>query len=199
MDPKPWNDKYDTPNYVYTKDVNQFVVEFVKDLAPGTAIDLAGGEGRNAVWMAEQGWVVENIDFAENALKKYHLLAEERGVADRCISTCQSALEFTSQLAPVDLAVVAYLHIYSHQFEVAMANAVAALKPGGIYVIADHRAPAGAGIAAGRELHRIDEAIVVREGTAVDLSKSPEQFAAFLQEDAKFWVKLVKSAGVKLD
>jgi tripartite-type tricarboxylate transporter receptor subunit TctC len=38
-----------------------------------------------------------------------------------------------------------------------------------------------------------------REGTDVDLSKSPEQFAAFLQEDAKFWVKLVKSAGVKLD
>jgi predicted TPR repeat methyltransferase len=131
MDPKPWNDKYDTPNYVYTKDVNQFVVEFVKDLDPGTAIDLAGGEGRNAVWMAEQGWVVENIDFAENALKKYRLLAEERGVAERCIATCQSALEFTSQLAPVDLAVVAYLHIYSHQFEAAMANAVAALKPGG--------------------------------------------------------------------
>ena len=38
-----------------------------------------------------------------------------------------------------------------------------------------------------------------REGTDVDMSKSPEQFAAFLQEDAKFWVKLVKSAGVKLD
>ena len=131
MDPKPWNDKYNTPNYVYTKDVNQFVVEFVKDLTPGTAIDLAGGEGRNAVWLAEQGWTVENIDFAENALKKYHLLAEERGVAERCISTCQSALEFASQLAPVDLAVVAYLHIYSHQFEVATANAVAALKPGG--------------------------------------------------------------------
>ena len=43
------------------------------------------------------------------------------------------------------------------------------------------------------------KAALVREGTDVDLSKSPEQFAAFLQEDAKFWVKLVKSAGVKLD
>ena len=41
--------------------------------------------------------------------------------------------------------------------------------------------------------------VLNREGTDVDLSKSPEQFAAFLQEDAKFWVKLVKSAGVKLD
>lgn len=43
------------------------------------------------------------------------------------------------------------------------------------------------------------KAALAREGTDVDLSKSPEQFAAFLQEDAKFWVKLVKSAGVKLD
>ena len=43
------------------------------------------------------------------------------------------------------------------------------------------------------------KAALAREGTDVDLSKSPEQFAAFLQEDAKFWVKLVKNAGVKLD
>ena len=43
------------------------------------------------------------------------------------------------------------------------------------------------------------KAALVREGTDVDLSKSPEQFASFLQEDAKFWVQLVKNAGVKLD
>ena len=43
------------------------------------------------------------------------------------------------------------------------------------------------------------KAILAREGTDVDMSKSPEQFSAFLQEDAKFWVKLVSSAGVKLD
>ena len=43
------------------------------------------------------------------------------------------------------------------------------------------------------------KAALAREGTDVELSRSPEQFAAFLQEDAKFWVKLVKSAGVKLD
>ncbi|MEY3779108.1 MAG: hypothetical protein RL103_1316, partial [Pseudomonadota bacterium] len=40
---------------------------------------------------------------------------------------------------------------------------------------------------------------LAREGTDVDVSKSPDQFANFLTEDAKFWTKLVKSAGVKLD
>ncbi|MDW5442983.1 tripartite tricarboxylate transporter substrate binding protein [Polaromonas sp. SM01] len=43
------------------------------------------------------------------------------------------------------------------------------------------------------------KAALAREGTDVALSASPEQFAAFLNEDAKFWVKLVKDAGVKLD
>ncbi len=43
------------------------------------------------------------------------------------------------------------------------------------------------------------KAALAREGTDVALSASPDQFAAFLNEDAKFWVKLVKDAGVKLD
>jgi tripartite-type tricarboxylate transporter receptor subunit TctC len=43
------------------------------------------------------------------------------------------------------------------------------------------------------------KAALAREGTEVALSASPEQFAAFLNEDAKFWVKLVKDAGVKMD
>lgn len=42
-------------------------------------------------------------------------------------------------------------------------------------------------------------AALAREGTEVALSQSPDQFSAFLNEDAKFWVKLVKDAGVKLD
>lgn len=43
------------------------------------------------------------------------------------------------------------------------------------------------------------KAALAKEGTAVDVSGSPDRFAAFLEQDAKFWVKLVKDAGVKLD
>ncbi len=43
------------------------------------------------------------------------------------------------------------------------------------------------------------KAALAREGTEVSLSVSPEQFAAFLSEDAKFWVKLVKDADVKVE
>jgi ubiquinone/menaquinone biosynthesis C-methylase UbiE len=131
MDNTAWVKKYETDAYVYTKDVNQFVVELCGGLKPGTAIDVAGGEGRNAVWLAEQGWQVEVIDFAPNALAKAKALAEERGVSDRVLTTEASALDFEAQLAPVDLAVVAYLHIYSHQLAQSLERVVAALKPGG--------------------------------------------------------------------
>lgn len=131
MDNSSWVKKYDTEDYVYSKDVNQFVVELCGPLNPGAAIDVAGGEGRNSVWLAQQGWKVECIDFAQNALDKAAKLAADVGVSDRVITTCQSALELQPTLAPVDLAVVAYLHIYSHQFAVAMERTVAALKPGG--------------------------------------------------------------------
>jgi tripartite-type tricarboxylate transporter receptor subunit TctC len=43
------------------------------------------------------------------------------------------------------------------------------------------------------------KSILAREGTDVSLSSSPEQFAAFLAEDEKFWVTLVKSANVKIE
>jgi tripartite-type tricarboxylate transporter receptor subunit TctC len=43
------------------------------------------------------------------------------------------------------------------------------------------------------------KASLAREGTEVSLSASPEQFASFLVEDGKFWVRLVKSANVKVE
>lgn len=43
------------------------------------------------------------------------------------------------------------------------------------------------------------KATLAREGTEVALSKSPEEFAAFLAEDAKFWVKLARDSGARAD
>jgi len=43
------------------------------------------------------------------------------------------------------------------------------------------------------------KATLAREGTEVALSKSPEEFAAFLANDAKFWIKLAKESGATAD
>jgi ubiquinone/menaquinone biosynthesis C-methylase UbiE len=51
-------------------------------LPPGRALDLAAGEGRNAVWLAERGWQVTAVDFSRVGLGKSRRLGAARGLAD---------------------------------------------------------------------------------------------------------------------
>ena len=133
MDSNTWDQKYSTEEFIYTKVENRFVVELCKDL-DGTnkrAIDLAGGEGRNSVWLAKRGWQVENIDFSEVALGKYLAFAEEEGVLENCSSNCADALSFTPLVTPVDLAVIAYLQIPEKDLATAIKRLSVHVVPGG--------------------------------------------------------------------
>ena len=133
MDKAFWDSKYATDEYVYTKDVNRFVKESLSDLAPGKMIDLAGGEGRNTVFFAENGWQAENIDLSSVGLEKCQRLAAERGVSDNVFTTHASALDFESKLAPVDLGVCAYLQIPQKDLEIAITRLVENILPGGVF------------------------------------------------------------------
>ena len=108
-----WDDKYKVEEFVYTKTENRFVVEYCSPLKPGRVIDLAGGEGRNSVWFAKQGWKVENIDFSAVALEKYAAYASESGVSASCLATVADALSFVPQMDQVELGVIGYLQIPS--------------------------------------------------------------------------------------
>jgi len=128
-----WDEKYSTDEYVYTKDVNRFVKESLSDLAPGKMIDLAGGEGRNTVFFAENGWQAENIDLSSVGLEKCLALAAERRVSDKVFITQASALDFESKLAPVDLGLCAYLQIPQKDLEIAITRLVENIRPGGVF------------------------------------------------------------------
>ena len=75
MDRDAWNDRYRTAELVWSVDANQFVVAETADLLPGRALDLAAGEGRNAIWLAERGWAAIAVDFSDVALDKATALA----------------------------------------------------------------------------------------------------------------------------
>jgi SAM-dependent methyltransferase len=96
-------------------------------------IDLAGGEGRNAVFFAGLGWQAENIDLSEVGLVKCRKLAEELKVSDRVNTNHASALDFESQLAPVDLGLIAYLQIPQPKLALAIERLVENLRPGGVF------------------------------------------------------------------
>ena len=131
MDSKSWDEKYSTEEFIYTKTENRFVVEYCKNLDGKRAIDLAGGEGRNSVWLAKSGWQVENIDFSEVALAKYLQFAEAEQVAQHCTANCQDATSFIPQSTPVDLGVIAYLQIEENKLQTAIRRLSQHIAPAG--------------------------------------------------------------------
>jgi SAM-dependent methyltransferase len=126
-----WNSKYQTEEFIYTKTANRFVIELCESLAPGTAIDLAGGEGRNTVWLAEHGWRVENVDISAVGLAKCNQFAIERGVGNKVSTLEASGADFVSTLAPADLGIVPYLQVEQTLLERSLSNLVSQLKSGG--------------------------------------------------------------------
>lgn len=126
-----WDAKYRTDEFIYTKTANRFVIEHCETLTPGTVIDLAGGEGRNTVWLAERGWRVENVDISAIGLAKCTQFAAEQGVAERVSTLQASGADFVSTLAPVDLGIVPYLQVPGELLESSLRNLVSQIKSGG--------------------------------------------------------------------
>ncbi|MFN4847485.1 MAG: class I SAM-dependent methyltransferase [Rhodoluna sp.] len=131
MSNKTWDKKYSTEEYIYTKTANRFVIEYCESLKGKTAIDLAGGEGRNSIWLAKQGFLVENIDFSQVALDKFLKFAEEEKLGSKVLATLAGATKFCSQLDQVDLGVIAYLQIPQRKLAKAIKRLSQKIKPGG--------------------------------------------------------------------
>jgi SAM-dependent methyltransferase len=76
-----WQTRFSVPEYVFGKGPNYFLAS-CKPVLPksGTALCVADGEGRNGVWLAEQGLDVTSLDFSQAAQQKAAALAKERGV-----------------------------------------------------------------------------------------------------------------------
>ncbi len=136
MDRNAWDDRYRDREWLWTVDANRFVVAEITGLTPGRALDLAAGEGRNAVWLAKQGWDVTAVDFSSVALGRASDLAARDGVE---ITTVVADLrEYVPETGAFDLVVLAYLHLPPDLLRVVHGRATAALAPGGTIVIVGH-------------------------------------------------------------
>jgi SAM-dependent methyltransferase len=136
MDADAWDARYAGSDLVWSADANQFVVEVVEGWPPGRAVDLACGEGRNAIWLAQQGWDVTAIDFSSVAIERARRLADDAGVEVEWV--CADATTYRYDPATVDLALVCYLQLPADQLGAALANAREAIAPGGAVVVIAH-------------------------------------------------------------
>lgn len=138
MDAGDWDERYRAKELVWGGQPNRWVVEETGDLPPGRALDLACGEGRNALWLAARGWRVRAVDFSAVALEKARTLATaDPDVASRVAWINADATTYTST-EPVDLALLCYLQLPAAQRRAAVRAAAAALAPGGRLIVIGH-------------------------------------------------------------
>ena len=113
----------------------EILVDQVKRLTPGRALDIGCGTGANAVWLAEQGWHVMAVDYSEVAIKNGQQLAMQRGV------DVEFVLADASQYQPeghYDLITSFYIQLFLQQRANMLAKIPRALAPGGTFLFVSH-------------------------------------------------------------
>jgi SAM-dependent methyltransferase len=139
VDAEAWDERYAAADLVWSVGPNQFVEAQCADLPPGRALDLAAGEGRNAIWLARRGWEVTAVDFSRVALEKGRTLAG--ATTDSAMGgiewVCADATTW-SRADSYDLVVIAYLQLPADQRRSAVRAGFAALRPGGTFLLVGH-------------------------------------------------------------
>jgi trans-aconitate methyltransferase len=134
-----WDDRYSTAaasgDAVWSIEPNAWIEQVTGTLPPGTAIDLAAGEGRNALWLASRGWSVTAVDFSAAGLT----IGRQRASA-AALDLDWVTADATSWVSPtaVDLVVIAYLQLPAPDLTRAIANAILSLVAGGTLALIGH-------------------------------------------------------------
>ena len=136
MDADTWNARYAASGLVWSAGPNVFVEELCRDLPPGRAIDLAAGEGRNAIWLAEQGWDATAVDYSDVAIDKARALAARRGV--EITAEVADLEQYVPTPGAYDLVLVAYLQLPHDRLDASLRRAAAAVAPGGTFLLVCH-------------------------------------------------------------
>lgn len=133
MDAEAWDARYAATELVWSAEPNQFVATELADLPPGRALDLAAGEGRNAIWLARRGWTVTAADFSQVALDKGRQLA-----GDTAVRWVRADATTWNEPAAYDLVLLAYLQLPEAERRAAVRAAYASVVPGGTFFFVAH-------------------------------------------------------------
>ena len=132
-----WNRRWAGEERVHASTApSRFVVAEVAGLRPGAALDLACGAGRNAVWLAGQGWRVTAVDFSGVALRMARGLEAERRVSVEWVEA--DVLAWMPPARAYDLVCVLYLQLPAAERRTALGRAAAAVRPGGTLLVLGH-------------------------------------------------------------
>jgi len=129
-----WNSKFSDPNFQFNRRPSRLLVEAIRGRQPGLAIDLGMGEGRNAIYLAQQGWQVTGVDLSDVAVTQAKTRAAQMGVKLNAVIDDLDHYDFG--LNRWDLIILFYMHAWYHGAKPRSVQRLHdALKPGGLLVI----------------------------------------------------------------
>ena len=130
-----WNERYRSPDYIFGTGPNAFLAANAPRLKRGhAALCVADGEGRNSVWLAEQGLEVTAFDFSPIGVEKAKKLAASRGVKVRY--EVSSVYEWRWPTEAFDVVAAIFVQFADPPMRRFMFERMArALRPGGLLLI----------------------------------------------------------------
>ena len=130
-----WQERYATADYVFGKAPNEFLAR-CKELLPtrGTALAVADGEGRNSVWLAQQGLDVTATDFSPVAIAKAKQLAADNNVRVSFIEADAHGWDYPQDTFDVVVEIFTQFSTPAER-AVKWAGMRRALKPGGLLIV----------------------------------------------------------------
>jgi len=129
-----WDERYSAE--VWPSDPDALLVQLAKGLPTGAALDLGCGTGRNAVWLAQQGWLVTGVDGSAVGLSQANQRAADAGCT---LTTIHADLTDYMPAETYQLVVLANMHLSPDVRAHLFAAAEQAVAPGGhLYVVGHH-------------------------------------------------------------
>lgn len=127
-----WDERFDTPEYIYGTQPNDFLVSVAHQIPPAKVLCLADGEGRNGVYLASLGYEVVSVDQSAVGLAKAQKLAIAKQVS---ITTIQANLaDFVIEPEAWDGIISIYCHLPSPLRNKVYPQIIRGLKPNGVFI-----------------------------------------------------------------
>ena len=129
-----WDERYAGGSFQFGEAPNLFLLSQAHRLKPGMrALAVGDGEGRNGVWLAEQGLAASSVDWSAVGLAKAAALAARRGVALRTVTADLTRWDWPA--ASFDAIAWIFVHLPPEDRAIACAGAMRALAPGGLLLM----------------------------------------------------------------
>lgn len=184
-----WDECYRSTDLVWSATPSQWVEQLTAHLPAGRVLDLAGGEGRNALWLADHGWRATVVDFAQVALDRVRDLAAARfGAGDQRMRTLLADVR-TYHAAPrsFDLVLLVYLHLPAGDRCTVVRSAASSVAPGGRLLVVAHDSKNLEGGFGGpqdaRLLYTADDVAADLVGTGLDIERSGAVLRTVVTDD----------------